>query len=250
VRLLPFLLLLPLVAGCQDGTPEAIGGTLAAPGPVPPRGPGAHVPAPDPSSTPLPSDYVATVVHPYMPLTPGTLLVYEGFDEGEPRRDEVRVRPEPETILGVACTAVVQQVFLDGEPAETTTEWYAQDSAGNVWKFGEDSAEIDGGVAVPAPDSWKAGVGGALPWMALAAEPRVGDVYGGTWPGGQEVDSVLSADAAAVVPFGAFGGCLVALATNPDDPEDADRIIYAPGVGLISEESTSSLIELVEMRAE
>ena len=150
----------------------------------------------------------------------------------------------------MACTAVLQQVFIDGEPAETTTEWYAQDSAGNVWKFGEDSAEIDGGVAVPTPDSWKAGANGALPWMALPAQPRVGDVYGGTWPGGREIDSVLSVDVAAVVPFGAFGGCLVALATNPDDPEDADRIIYAPGVGLISEQSDNSLIELVEMRVE
>lgn len=253
MRPLLFLLLLPLAAGCQDGMPGSTGDALAAPGPLHLPGPGdtVHAPVPPPTPLPAPADYVASVGHPFMPLTPGTLLVYEGFDEGLPRRDEVRVQREPETILGVACTAVVQQVIIDGEPAESTTEWFAQDRAGNVWKFGEESQEFDGGAgAATTPDSWRAGASGALPWMVLSAQPRAGDVYDGTWPGGEEVVSVVATDAVAAVPFGSFAGCLVALETNPDDVEDADRIIYAPGVGSISEQGAGGLIELVEMRVE
>jgi hypothetical protein len=194
------------------------------------------------------------VDHAFLGLVPGLVRVYEGHDEGSFRRDRVEVLEEPETVFGVACTAVRQEVFLDGVLAEVTTEWYASDAGGNVWMFGEASVEIEDHVPVPAEDSWQAGVDGAVPWMVLGAEVEVGQVYSGSHPGGREEVTVLALDQSVAVPAGIFEGCLVVVETNPEDEpvdvEDADRIIYAPAVGMVSEDSPGGRIELVSFGPE
>jgi hypothetical protein len=227
---LPLLLL--LATGCMGGDADSAAVPLGRPG------------APNP---PLP-EFLAGIDHLFLPLSPGTEWTYEGEDDGEPRRDEVRVAPGTETILGVPCTLVEQEVYVGGELAESTRHWFAQDVAGNVWLFGELSIEFVDGVAEVTEDSWQAGVDGAQPWVFFAAAPAVGDVYAGTHAGGIDVITVMSLDESEVVPAGIFHGCLFALETDPTDVEDADRIIYAPGVGLISEESPSGRIELAWYR--
>jgi hypothetical protein len=192
--------------------------------------------------------FVAGVSHRFFPMTPGMVRIYEGEDEGQLRRDEVRVLAVPLDISGVACTGTHQEVFLDGELAEVTEEWFAQDLAGNVWKFGEQSVEFDeGGIALTG-DSWTAGVEGAVPWMAFAADPRVGDQHFANGIDGPEMLEVLSVNETATVPAGAFEGCLQ-IVENPDDP-DEDIILYAPGVGLVSETSASGRIDLASIRPE
>jgi hypothetical protein len=162
-----------------------------------------------------------------------------------PKREEVRVLEEPQMILGVPCAAVVEEVFVDGELAEVTTHWFAQDSRGNVWMFGEESMEFDEGMPFRTEDSWQAGVDGARAWLFLGADPQVGDVYVGSVPGGVEHMTVLAVSASAAVPAGAFDGCLEIEETVPDDPEDQDRILYAPGVGRVSETSPDGATQLV-----
>jgi hypothetical protein len=175
-------------------------------------------------------------------MLPGAFWVYEGDKAGEPRRDEVRVLDEPEEIAGVLCMAIHQDVFLDGELAEVTTEWFAKDADGNVWKFGEESFERDDDDAfVRTDDSWLAGEDGAQAWLMYPAQPQVGDVY--EQPGGADVYEVVSIDAVANVPAGLFPGCMQ-MVENPGDIEDQDIILCAPGVGLVSEQSTDGRIEL------
>jgi hypothetical protein len=45
--------------------------------------------------------------------------------------------------LGVATTVVHDQAFVKGELVEDTFDWFAQDSAGNVWYVGEDTKELE-----------------------------------------------------------------------------------------------------------
>lgn len=182
------------------------------------------------------------VRHPWLQLVPGRFWSYEGDEGGVPRREEVRVEPQGRVVDGIPCTTVLQHVFLDGVLVEETLHWYAQDSLGNVWQYGESSEEIAAdGTRLPG-DSWEAGVDGALPRMILPTAPQVGDVY----PAGDGDEFVvLALDAVATVPFGTFEGCLEVLETNPDDPDDADLIIYAPDVGVISESAPDARIELV-----
>lgn len=181
-----------------------------------------------------PALYVLGVDHNYFPLTPGWVWTYEGIDDGSERLEIVRTLETPEVVAGVPCVAVYQEVFLDGLLAEVTTEWYAEDQAGNVWKFGERSLEEEDGAMVLTPDSWRAGVRGAFPWMQFPANPLPGQVITGYQPIGEEDLHVVSINAIADTPAGQFQNCLQII-ENPDDPEDTDIILYGPGAGRVVE---------------
>lgn len=191
--------------------------------------------------------FASIVDHPYLPLQPGTLRTYEGEYEGRSRQELVRTLDEARIILAVRCTGMVEEVFVEGELQEITTEWYAQDVEGSVWKFGEESLELVDGEMVRSSDSWIAGVGGAVQWKAFPADVRVGDRFVGYTPGGQDTFEVVSMNATAAVPAGLFQDCLQVV-ENPEDLEDMDIILYARGVGRVSEESSEGKIVLVTAR--
>jgi hypothetical protein len=190
--------------------------------------------------------YVSSVRHSYFPLTEGALWMFEGEEEGLPRREEVRVLDGRRRIGNASCTALLQDVYVDDVFVESTTEWFAQDRFGNVWKFGEESLEYDEAGFVLTSDSWIAGVEGGRPYLAFPAELRVGDVFYGYRPGDTEEFRVLSLTDSVALPAGDFVGCL-RLWENPLDVEDADILLYAPGVGLVSEQSPTGFVRLVSL---
>jgi hypothetical protein len=105
------------------------------------------------------TDFVAGIDNPYFPLLPGTVFHYRSETPDGIETNNVAVTRDSKQILGVNVTVVHDQVFLDGELAEDTFDWYAQDTEGNVWYFGEDSKEIEDGQVVSTEGSWEAGVG-------------------------------------------------------------------------------------------
>ncbi len=228
ISILPVVLTVFLVAACNSQAPLEV-----------PEG------LPEPTAQ-LPDEFVQGVRHDYFPLIHGRTLVFEGTADGEHRRDVVRTLADTRRILGVDCTEVFQEVYLDGELAEATSEWYAQDAGGNLWRFGEESYEIEDGEYLLTTDSWVAGIDGIEPWIMLGGSPAVGDQYAGFVPEGEDVYLVVSLSETADVPAGQFQNCLQAV-ENPDDPEDSDIILYAAGVGLVSEESPSGRIVLVSV---
>jgi hypothetical protein len=44
---------------------------------------------------------------------------------------------------GAPCVAVDDRLWVDGYLEERTTDWYSQDASGNVWYFGENTAELN-----------------------------------------------------------------------------------------------------------
>ena len=80
-----------------------------------------------------PADFVEVINNPYWPLTPGASYEFESADE----QIKVVVTSERRTVMGVSTVVVSDKVFADGKLAEDTSDWYAQDRAGNVWYFGE-----------------------------------------------------------------------------------------------------------------
>ena len=62
---------------------------------------------------------------------------------------------------GFAATEVHDHVHLNGSLTEDTYDWFAQDSAGNVWYLGEDTKEYENGVVVSTEGTWQWGVHGA-----------------------------------------------------------------------------------------
>ena len=80
----------------------------------------------------------------------------------------------------------------------------------------------------------------------ISARPAVGESYVGYRPDGQDLMLVESISASVLTQAGAFVNCLQIL-ENPADPEDRDILLYAAGVGLVQETSTSGRIELVSI---
>src|SRR5919205_909704 len=111
-----------------------------------------------------PANFVARVDNPWFPLRPGTTLRYRGVKDGKPSRDVVTVTHATKTIVGIPCVAVSDRLYLSGRLQERTTDWYSQDKQGNVWYFGEATAELDRqGRVTTTEGSWQAGRGGAEP---------------------------------------------------------------------------------------
>ncbi len=166
-----------------------------------------------------PADFTTEIDNPYWPMTPGSRWVYEETDdEGTVLKVEVTVTDRTKTIAnGVEARVVRDVVSEDGEPVEVTDDWYAQDSAGNVWYLGEDTAEYKNGKVVTREGSFEAGVDGAQPGILMPANPAIGLTYRQEYYEGEAEDKakVLSLDAQAMVPFGSFDGVLETEDVNP-----------------------------------
>jgi hypothetical protein len=86
-----------------------------------------------------PDDFVAQVDNPYFPLEPGTVFRLHGETEDEVEHETITVTSRTKAVMGVTTTVVKDVVRVDGKLVEFTFDWYAQDRAGNVWYFGEDT---------------------------------------------------------------------------------------------------------------
>src|SRR4051812_41457495 len=118
--------------------------------------------------------FVDTITNPLLPFSPGARWLYKGVSDGEVERNTVVVQSYTKRIEGVTCTVVLDRVYVAGELTEKTQDFYAQDTAGNVWYFGEASREIENGKIVSREGSWLAGVNGATEGIAMHAQPTPG----------------------------------------------------------------------------
>ena len=180
-----------------------------------------------------PANFVARVDNPFFPLTRGTVLSYSDGTE----TDQLEVTRDTKNILGVAVTVVHDRVYVAGSLTEDTLDWYAQDSAGNVWYFGEDTKELDHGVVTSTEGSWEAGVNGAKAGIIMLAHPQVGDVYHQEDAPGVAEDrvKVVGLDQTVTMPYGTFTGCLKTSESSPLEPSVHEYKYYAPGVGVVLE---------------
>lgn len=199
-----------------------------------------------------PANFLEAVDNPYMPLTPGSTWVYQGVgDDGEEERIEVTVTGERRRVMGVSAVVVRDTEYVDGELVEDTFDWFAQDRHGNVWYFGEDTKEYEGGQLVTTAGSWEAGVDGALPGIVMLADPTVGDAYRQEFFAGEAEDmaEVLHVSATHSIGLGEYQDVLVTEDWTPLEPDVVENKYYAPGVGMIAEETTAGgegSAELVE----
>src|SRR4051795_5212497 len=116
---------------------------------------------------------VAVVTNPYFPLAPGMRWEYRGVEGGTPARDVVTVAKRTETVGGVECAVVHDLLFQDGRLVERTVDFYTQDEAGNVWYYGEDTAELDSRGRVKSTEgAWGGGGGGGETRGVTPPPPR------------------------------------------------------------------------------
>ncbi len=191
----------------------------------------------------------AAINNPYFPLGPTyrTTLRAEGVDdEGQPFFEESRLRygGSGKVILGVQTTVQNDLAFEDGVLVEETKDYYAQDTAANVWYMGEDVTNYvydeDGNLTgTNNSSSWIAGLNGALPGYIMPFDPTVGLSYF------QEYAAIdMALDQALIVGAGLtlevngtiFNDVLAIFETTSLDPNARELKYYAPYVGIIRAE--------------
>jgi len=241
----------PLAAGLAAGLAAAtLSGCAGGPPRVDPAGvDGLEIPTPSPD----PRDFVASVDNPWFPLEPGTVTTYRATGEEGVEMVVVTVTDRTRVVQGVSAT-VVHDVVTDarGRIVEDTFDWYAQDTAGNVWYFGEDTTAYDG-RRTSTEGSWEAGVDGAEAGLVMPARPRVGDGYAQEHlPGVAEGRGrILTLRERRAVPAGTYVDVVVTEETTPLEPGLVERTYYARGAGPVFEEDVaggSEVVELVELR--
>jgi hypothetical protein len=179
----------------------------------------------------VPAAFSTDITNRYMPLVPGTSLTYTG--DGE--RVVVTVSGRTRTVMGIDTVVVRDRVYVGTSLIEDTEDWFAQDDDGNVWYFGEDTAECRGGAIVSQSGAWEAGVDGAQPGIVMLGRPRVGDYYRQeSYPGhAEDVARVRELGARVVHPPRAYEDVLVTEDFTPLEPGQLEHKSYAPDVGLI-----------------
>ena len=193
-----------------------------------------------PGASPGPGDFVTRIDNPWFPLLPGTTLVYEGTRDGKAVRDVLTVTHETTLIRGVRCTVVHDRLYLGGRLFERTTDWYAQDKKGNVWYFGEATAELDkNGRVTSTEGSFRAGRDGAQQGLFMPAKPKVGDAFRQEYYKGHAEDhfQVLSLAATVKVPYISSTRALLTKEETPLEPGVVDHKYYVRGIGTVLEEA-------------
>jgi len=187
-----------------------------------------------------PASYSPQVTNPWFPLRPGTVYVYRGVKDGQPTRDVVTVTRRTIVVAGVRCTVVSDLLYTKGRLSERTADWYAQDARGNVWYFGEDTAELDRqGMVTTREGSWRAGRDGAKPGIYMPGRPRRGQTGRQEYYAGQAEDHfrVVTLKATVRVPFTSSRNALLTEEWTPLEPGVLDHKLYVRGVGTVLEQT-------------
>ncbi|MDK1491753.1 hypothetical protein QN219_17065 [Sinorhizobium sp. 7-81] len=188
----------------------------------------------------------APINNPYLPLIPGHVLSYKG-DEIDPdtgeittERNDVFTTSATFEVRGVSTTVIRDTVYEEDVILEDTFDWYAQDSAGNVWYFGEIvvNYEYDDGnfIGVNHEGQWSADDPGNQPGWAMKATPEFGPAYYQEFaPGIAEDESIVAETGLSFkTPIGGFDDVIKTIDSSALST-GVEFKYYAPGIGEIAE---------------
>ena len=187
--------------------------------------------------------------NPYFPLVPGTTFTYDGVKDGAPLHDVMTVTGDTRSIMGVTVTVVRDTNTSEGVLLEDTFDWYAQDDAGNVWYFGEDTTEFNpDGTVDTTFGSWEAGQGPNLPGILIQNRPRSGHTYRQEYAPGVAIDMAtpLSRTRHITVPAGTYHRVAMTKEFSCIE-KGVDHKFYAPGTGLVAEVALSNGREWIKL---
>jgi hypothetical protein len=184
------------------------------------------------------SSFSTSVDNPWFPLRPGTRYLYTGVKDGKPSRDVVVVTHQTKKIDGVPCVAVHDRLYLRGHLAERTIDWYSQDSRGNVWYFGEDTAELDAhGHVTSTEGTWTAGVNGGEAGIFMPGRPHLGESGRQEFLKGHAEDHFKVIGLFRTVGPRGKRNALLTEEWTPLEPGVLDHKMYVWGIGTVLEQT-------------
>ena len=203
----------------------------------------------------------------WWPLAEGTRYTYfaEGVDEcAVVVVDVLATADQSRTHVGaVAVREVLDEAWIDEDCDmvpdalhEITLDWYAQDTGGNVWYFGEDTEALDfdecdliNGDGNCTDGSWEAGqdvagVGSiAEEGIIMLDDPTAnkGSFYFQEYYEDEALDmgKILTSKKVATVPFGPQKGCVMIKEYSPLSPGAIEHKYYCENHGLVVVEENS-----------
>jgi len=196
-----------------------------------------------------PANFVAVIDNPYFPLPIGRTLVYEGIKDGQSQVDTVTVTDQTKVIEGITARMVSDVSTHDGTLLEKTFDWYAQDKQGNVWYLGEDTTAYLASGKTDTSGSWQAGVHDAEPGIIMEANPQIPDAYRQEFLVGEAEDTawVVERGGTVTVPYGKLRNTLTTLEATRIEPGLYDQKNYAPGIGIVLEQSLTGPTEIAKL---
>lgn len=198
-----------------------------------------------------PANFVAEVTNPWLPFRPGTTRTFKGVRAGKATTVVTVVTTKTKLIEGVRTTVVSDRVYTAGSLSERTTDWYAQDKAGNVWYFGEATAELDAAGHVTSTEgTWQAGVGGARAGIVMPGSPRVGQSFRQEYLVGHAEDQfrILSTHATVHSPYVATTGTAVLTREwTRLEPSVVESKYYVRGVGEVRSATVQGPSEVMSL---
>ena len=202
------------------------------------------------SAAPRSAGFSARVDNPWYPLEPGSTYVYQGVKDGEPSREVMTVTRRTKVSDGAPCAVIRDLLYLRGRLEERTTDWYSQDAKGNVWYFGEKTAELGKtGKVISTAGSWTSGVGGARAGIFMFAHPTPGRWARQEYYKGQAEDhfKVLRTQVSVTVPYISTTHAMLTKEWTPLEPGVIDHKYYVRGIGTVLEQTAKGPLERNEL---
>ncbi len=124
-----------------------------------------------------PAEFSTSITNPMFSLPVGKRLTFQAETADGVEKIEIEIESGTKTIMGVTTVIYRDRVFVDGELVEDTRDYLAQHQNGDVWYFGEDVDNYDGGTLLDHAGSFTAGVDGAQPGIWIKGSHSAGDSY-------------------------------------------------------------------------
>jgi hypothetical protein len=144
-----------------------------------------------------------------------------------------------------------ERAYEDGELIEVALDYFAQNSNGDVYYFGELVDNYVDGVLENHNGQWLAGEGDNEPGLFMPAAPQAGVTLTLEYAPGvaEDMATVLTLGATVDVPAGKYTNCLKTCDFTPLEPDVEEFKYYCPNVGMVKEEGDGAVLELVSIGA-